>query len=100
MQASPTLGIKLQQKELSLLIENLLEQEEIYWAQRGKVSWLCRGDRNTTYFYHSASARRRRKLIKKFKNSDDIWVEGNDNLKPLIRDYFHGLFTSDMGVVD
>ena len=59
-----------------------------------------RGDRNTAYFHQFASARRRKNLIKKLKSSSDSWVEGNDNLKPLIRDYFHGLFTSDMGVVD
>jgi hypothetical protein len=47
MRASFTAETKAKQKDLTLLIENLLEQEEIYWTQRGRVSWLRRGDRNT-----------------------------------------------------
>lgn len=42
--------VSMKQKELAVLIENLLEQDEIYWAQRGRVSWLRRGDRNSSYF--------------------------------------------------
>jgi hypothetical protein len=71
--ASPTSDVRMQQKELSLFIENLLEQDEIYWAQRGKVSWLRRGDRNTAYFHQFASARRWKNLIKKLKSSSDSW---------------------------
>ena len=50
--------VKMRQKELSVLIENLLEQDEIYWAQRGRVNWLKNGDRNSSYFQHSATTRR------------------------------------------
>ena len=67
----------MKQRELAIFIENLLEQDEIYWAQRGRGSWLRRGDRNT-----------------------GGWVGGNDNLCPLIRDYFGSLFTSSMGDID
>ena len=38
------------QKEILVLIENLLEQEEIYWLQRGRANWLLHGDRNTSFF--------------------------------------------------
>mgnify|MGYP007071372136 CR=1 FL=1 len=79
--------VKAKQQDLSMLIENLLEQEEIYWAQHGHANWLRRGDRNTNFFNQFASARRRRNLIKKLKNINNDWVEGN-NLKPLIFDYF------------
>ena len=85
--------VSMKQKELAVLIENLLEQDEIYWAQRARVSWLRRGDQNSSYFQHFASARRRRNLIKKLKGVGNVWIEGNlYNLKPLIRDYFSGLF--------
>ena len=30
--SSPALDVRMQQKELSVFIENLLEQDEIYWA--------------------------------------------------------------------
>lgn len=80
--------VNMKQKELAIYIKNLLEQDEIYWAQRGRVSWLRRGDRNTSYIQHFASGRRRMNLIKRLKNQSTGWVEGNYILKPLIGDYF------------
>ena len=88
MRSTYTAETRIKQKDLTLLIENLLEQEEIYWVQRGHVNWLCRGDRKTKYFSQFASARRRWNLIKKLKDNNNGWVEGNDNLKPLIFGYF------------
>ena len=67
----------MKHKELALLVENLLEEDKVYWAQRGKVIWLRRGDRNTTFFHHFASSRRRRNLIKKLIDDGGSWVEGN-----------------------
>ena len=84
MQVPFTNEVRSRQKELSVLIENLLDQEEIFWAQRGNVRWLRRGDRNSQYFHNFASARKRRNLIKKLKDNNNGWVEGNDNLNPLI----------------
>ena len=28
-------------------LDRLLEEEEQFWLQRGRVNWLCDGDRNT-----------------------------------------------------
>jgi hypothetical protein len=46
------------QKEIALEIENLVEQEEIFWAQRSRINWLQFGDRNTNYFHNFANAQR------------------------------------------
>lgn len=86
-----TTEVSVKQKEMSVLIGNLLQQDEIYWSQRGRVNWLRHGDRNTKYFSHFASARRKN-LIKKLRVNESGWIEGNDNLKPLISDYFKNLF--------
>ena len=77
---------RVKQQDLTLKIENFLEQEEIYWAQQGYAKWLRRGDRNTKFFHQFASARRRRNLIKRLKDNNNAWVEGNEKLKPLIFD--------------
>lgn len=66
-----SIEVKMKQKELSVLIENFLDQEEVYWAQRGHANWLRSGDRNTKYFTQFASARRRRNLIKKLENNEN-----------------------------
>ena len=43
-------GAVARQQELHMQIENLLEQEELFWVQRGKVNWLRHGDCNTVFF--------------------------------------------------
>lgn len=52
------------QKEIMLKIELLLEKEEMYWIQRARTNWLKHGDRNSNFFHHYASARRKRNKVK------------------------------------
>jgi hypothetical protein len=51
------------EKELAKEIEKLLEQEELFWAQRSRVNWLQFGDKNTNFFHNFASSRRQRNKI-------------------------------------
>ncbi|XP_051229050.1 uncharacterized protein [Lolium perenne] len=83
-------------KEKANLIELLLEEDEIYWAQRSRANWLQFGDRNSSFFHNFATARRKKNYIKKLKNSENDWMEGTENLKPLISDYFFKLFTYEV----
>jgi hypothetical protein len=78
----------LKKHELARLIENLLEQEEIKWCQRSRANWIQNGDKNMSFFHSYASARKKRNMIKKLKISACQFVEGTDNLKPVILDYF------------
>ena len=84
------------QKEIALEIEKLLEQEEIYWAQRSRINWLQFSDKNTSYFHNFASARRQRNKIKKLRDGRGNWLEGTAYLNPMISDYFSGLFASEV----
>jgi hypothetical protein len=77
-------------------MENLLEQEELYWLQRGRVNWLKHGDQNTAFFHHSASARRKRNFIKCLKNDQGVVVEDQGQLCSLDATYFEHLFTSEV----
>ena len=58
------------QRELAKEIEELLEQEEMHWAQRSRINWLQNGDKNTSYFHNFAKERRKRNLIKKLRNEN------------------------------
>ncbi|XP_071677285.1 uncharacterized protein [Lolium perenne] len=84
------------QKEIQMSIENLLEQEELYWVQRGRVNWLKHGDQNTAFFHRSATARRKRNFIKSLKTESGDVVEDSDQLMSLATGYFQNLFSTDV----
>ena len=44
-------------------INDLLDDEEIYWGQRAKAHWLKEGDRNTKFFHVQTSERRKQNTI-------------------------------------
>jgi hypothetical protein len=86
--------------ELAMLIKKVLEQEEICWNQHSRANWLKNGDKNTAYFHSFATARRKRNFIKKLKNLSGNFVEGTDNLNPIILKYFSNLFSTENTAVD
>ena len=51
-------------------LNELICQEEMYWPQRSRVSWMQRGDHNSKYFHAMASQRRRSNKISKLKVSN------------------------------
>ena len=83
------------QKEIMVVIENLLDQEENFWLQRGRANWLMHGDHNTSFFHNVATDRKKRNNIKKLLDDSGIWREGKE-LKNHITDYFSKLFTSEV----
>uniref|UniRef100_A0A8R7RBD3 Endonuclease/exonuclease/phosphatase domain-containing protein n=1 Tax=Triticum urartu TaxID=4572 RepID=A0A8R7RBD3_TRIUA len=60
------------QKEILVTIENLLEQEEIYWLHRGRANWLLHGDQNTSFFHNVATTRKKRNQIKKLLDDNGV----------------------------
>ena len=78
--------------EVSRELDDLLMKQEIFWAQRSRVSWLKHGDKNTKFFHSKASQQRRRNYIQGVKNSDGDWVEEVEDISQVAINYFENLF--------
>ncbi|XP_075659172.1 uncharacterized protein LOC142629066 [Castanea sativa] len=80
--------------EVSKNFNDLLMKQEIYWAQRSRVSWLKHGDKNTKFFHAKASQRRRRNHVQSIKDRDGNWVEEIKDIAGVATNYFDSLFTA------
>ena len=49
-------------------LEELLNREELMWAQKARTNWFFHGDRNTRYFQTTARQRRSRNRITPIKD--------------------------------
>lgn len=47
------------QKEILVLIENLMDQEEFSWSHSGRADWLMHGDHTSSFFHNAAGAIKR-----------------------------------------
>jgi hypothetical protein len=75
-------------------LDTLFEQEEVFWSQRSRATWLQHGDKNTSFFHKKASQRRQRNLIEEIKDdAGNKYVEDED-IAEVLKDYFSSLFTS------
>ncbi|KAB5524821.1 hypothetical protein DKX38_022570 [Salix brachista] len=84
----------LNQLDLELSGENnlLLDQEELFWKQKSRNTWLKEGDRNTHFFHLSTIIRRRKNKIKGLQNINGDWVSDMCGMKDIVVNYFHKLF--------
>ncbi|XP_062028506.1 uncharacterized protein LOC133744408 [Rosa rugosa] len=86
--------IQEEKKGLMKRRQNLLSQEEVFWKQRSKITWLREGDRNTGFFHRKVSNRRRKNLIKGLFDDDGEWKEDDAGLEKVVSDYFQKMFTA------
>ncbi|KAL4309841.1 hypothetical protein GQ457_01G038560 [Hibiscus cannabinus] len=71
-----------------------MDKEELYWEQRARMNWLQHGDRNTAFFHRFASERKRKNRIVGFKDEYGNFVEDEQGLHSIAREYFSDLFQS------
>ena len=72
-------------------IAKLLREEELKWYQRSKAQFILEGDSNTRYFHSIANGRHRKKRIHSLLQEEGT-IEGEENLKSYITNYYKSLF--------
>ena len=72
-------------------LNTILKEEEIKWLQRSREKELLEGDNNTKYYHAKANGRRRKNRIVSLNQEDGV-IEGQENLKNYITDFYKSLF--------
>jgi hypothetical protein len=68
-----------------------LHEEVIKWYQRSKAQFILEGDSNTRYFRSIANGRHRKKRIHSLVQEEGT-IEGHQQLKLYITNYYKSLF--------
>ncbi|XP_057444610.1 uncharacterized protein LOC130736850 [Lotus japonicus] len=86
--------VRLATSEASKELDNLLEQEEIWWGQRSRATWLKHGDKNSKFFHQKASQRRKRNMIEQLRDDRGRKFEEDKDISRVLMDYFTNLFAT------
>lgn len=70
-------------------------EEEEYWRIRSRVTWLAKGDSNTSFFHKIATANRRRNFIYQLKDADGLYVYDEELKQSMIHRYYKSIFGQD-----
>ena len=72
-------------------LNKILKEEEIKWLPRSREKELLEGDSNTKYYHSKANGRRRKNRIVSLHQDEGV-IEGQENLKKYITDFYKKLF--------
>nr|XP_009592913.1 uncharacterized protein LOC104089672 [Nicotiana tomentosiformis] len=61
--------------------------------QKARTTWADEGDTNSKYFYRVVNEKRRSSHLPRFKNNQEVWVEGNQDISNDAIQHFSNLFT-------
>ncbi|XP_024171787.1 uncharacterized protein LOC112177760 [Rosa chinensis] len=94
MDCTITVAVQEEKKDLMDRLHAFLSQEEAFWRQRSKITWLKEGDRNTGFFHRKVANRKRHNTIQGLYDEDGNWVEDNDGMERVVTSYFTTIFTA------
>ncbi|XP_058070075.1 uncharacterized protein LOC131219091 [Magnolia sinica] len=84
--------VRLKSAQESLKLAQL--QEELFWKQKSRISWLHEGDRNTKFFYDSVRVKCRKLVIDRIKTPSGEILDNRVNIGREAEAYFKDLFSA------
>ena len=88
-------GVAQQEQQKQKELQQLLNMEEVFWAQKARKDWTKKGDRNTRYFHAIVRKRRVANRITRLKNHSDQWIAEDQELRDHIQQHFQSIFQSE-----
>ncbi|KAL2944942.1 Ribosome maturation factor RimP [Bienertia sinuspersici] len=79
---------------LERALDELNEKYEAYWYIRSRAAEVRDGDKNTKYFHHKDTQRRKRNYIKGLFDHSGNWHASEEEVERIISNYFEDIFTS------
>ncbi|XP_045831494.1 uncharacterized protein LOC123922866 [Trifolium pratense] len=71
-----------------------LHFKESLLKQKSRTTWIREGDSNSKYFHQSIKSRRRRNQLVALKDGNH-WVQGVDDVKSFVKNFFEKNFTEE-----
>ncbi|XP_021721944.1 uncharacterized protein LOC110689464 [Chenopodium quinoa] len=68
--------------------------QESYWFARSRANEMRDGDKNTAYFHHKASARKKKNTIKGLVDRNGEWCTDENGIRAIVGNYFTELFST------
>lgn len=85
-------GLFKLEKKLQQELDDVLQQEELYWHQKSRKEWIISSDRNTRFYHTATVIRRNLNRVKGLKNEHDVLITDKQSLKKMMVRYFSDLF--------
>jgi hypothetical protein len=83
-----TRDVSLQEWNFRLLVQQnlnkLLEQQRVYWKQRGNIKWAKLGDENTKFFHANATIIHNKSTIKSLKDQNGVEIFKHEDKATII----------------
>ena len=76
------------ERQLREEIEDLLDKEELKWAQKARTNWILYGDRNTKYFKTIVKQRRETNRILQLKDGDGNFTDNLNEIENILLSHF------------
>ena len=104
IQKSPNYGyinfLESLEKDLQDQLDTTLYQEECLWYQKSRGKWITDGDRNTKYYHSKTIVRRRRNKIVTLRSETGGWIEDQEDLSNMVRNFFLNLYKEENFISD
>ncbi|KAE8683472.1 hypothetical protein F3Y22_tig00111208pilonHSYRG00305 [Hibiscus syriacus] len=89
------LELKALEMDIRAKLEDILDNEDLFWKQKARSSWFSKGDRNTRYFHSQAVARRKTNRIQALRISSGELSYDDDVLRCEVTKFFESLYREE-----